>query len=623
MNGIILQNILIFLGISLLTVPISKRLGIGSVLGYLLGGIIIGPFALGWIGKEGEEIMHIAEFGVVIMLFVIGLELSPNSFWKMRKTILGMGVFQMFLTSVLFFGVFYLFFLFSWQVSIALALSLSMSSTAIVLQTLKEKNLSKTEAGISSFSILLFQDIAVVPILSIIPLLAINPGLIVHHDDASSWINSLSAPFSALVMIGAVTLIFVVGRFIVNPLLHWVARAHMRELFTATALFLVIGAALLMEKVGISAALGTFFAGVLLANSEFRHELETDIEPFKGILLGLFFTAVGSTINFGLILNENYKILLFVLVLMVIKSIVLLTIGKLFKLRLSQNVLNALLLSQVGEFAFVLLTSIYSFQLIDRETSDFIVASIALSMLFSPIFLFIYDKIQSNRLELNQTENSKVSEEIETQNEVIIAGFGHFGSTLGRFLKANDVSATILDHDIDRVTLLRKMGFKVYFGDATRLDLLEKAGISEAKIFISTLDSPEKNAELVDNINRHYPHINLFIRSKNRYDAYELIDKSVSNVYRESLHTSVQMGVDVLGTLGHRKYTVTRKATAFIKYDEESLVKLAKNRNHEESYIESVREEIMIQEKLLNEDLQFSNLNSDIAWNSLKRNEKL
>ncbi|WP_209329706.1 monovalent cation:proton antiporter-2 (CPA2) family protein [Lunatimonas salinarum] len=621
MEGDILQNALIFLGVSLLTVPIAKRLGIGSVLGYLLGGIFIGPYVLGWIGKEGEDIMHAAEFGVVMMLFVIGLELNPASFWKMRKSIVGMGSGQMISSSIPIFLVFYIGLNLSWQSSLALALTMAMSSTAIVLQTLKEKNLGNAAAGKSSFSILLFQDIAVIPILALIPLLATNIPEVTSVSAHETWVDGLSAPMTTLVIIGVVTFILLAGKYAINPALHWIAKARMRELFTTSALFIVIGVAWLMEQIGISAALGTFLAGVMLANSEFRHELESDIDPFKGILLGLFFTAVGSTVNFDLIFNETTSILLFVGAIMAIKAGALLLVGKLFKQKFDQLILLALLLCQMGEFAFVLVASISSYQLIAKEMVDFLVAGVTLSMLFSPIFLFLHEKLISPKFGVKEAQKSKKEDHIDIHNPVIIAGFGHFGNTLGRFLRANGVSATILDHDSNRVAFLRKMGFKVYYGDATRVDLLEKAGIAEAKIFISALDSPEKNNELVDILHQHFPHVELYMRSKNRSDAYELLEKSVKHVYRESLHTSVQMGVDVLERLGYRKYTATRKALSFIKYDEEALSKLAKTRKEKEGYILQARKEIENQERLLNADKLFDLRLSDHAWDNKKRTD--
>lgn len=615
MEGGILGNALVFLGISLLTVPISKRLGIGSVLGYLIGGVLIGPYLLGFIGHEGEDIMHAAEFGVVMMLFVIGLELNPASFWKMRKSIVGMGLSQMLASTGLLWVLLLLAFPLHWTAALALALSLAMSSTAIVLQILKEKNLGKTEAGISSFSILLFQDIAVIPILAIIPLLATAPLVSNAADGHTNWVEQLDAPFSTLVILSAVAGILLAGKFLITPMLRWLAKAYMRELFTAATLFIVIGVAWLMEKVGISAALGTFIAGLMLANSEFRHELETDIEPFKGVLLGLFFTAVGSTINFELIAVSALPLFSFVFGLMLIKGAVLHTIARVFKLRLNQQLFLALLLSQVGEFAFVLLTTIGQYRLLDQGQIDFFMAAVTISMVVSPILLFLFERFVSSRLNDNSAGEAKAFDAIDEHHTVVMAGFGHFGNTLGRFLRANGVSATILDNDSDRVAFLRKMGFKVFYGDATRLDLLHTAGLHEAKVFISTLDDPEKNRELAETVRTHFPHVRIFMRSRNRSDAYELIDLEVPHIYRESLHTSVQMGVDVLEKLGFRKYTATRKAAEFIRYDEAALSKLASKRSESSSsYINSVREEIAMQERLLQEDDLFLSDSNDHAW---------
>ncbi len=617
MESSFLQNAVILLGAALIFVPIAKKLGIGSVLGYLIGGIIIGPFVLGLLGNEGEDIMHAAEFGVVMMLFLIGLELNPQSFWNMRKAILGMGLSQMLLTSALIFTVFYFFMDLNLKTSVAIGLSLAMSSTAIVLQTLKEKGLSNTNAGKSAFSVLLLQDIAVIPILAIIPLLAVSTAANLNmHDNLAA---DLDPKYSTVIILAAVAFIYIVSRFLINPFLHIIAKVRMRELFIASALFIVIGVAWLMEKVGISAALGTFMAGVLLANSEFRHELESDIEPFKGVLLGLFFTAVGSTINFELIFANPLGIFSFVLLIMAIKATVLLGIGKVLKLPSDQNLLFSLLLCQVGEFAFVLLASTRQLEIIDKETLDFLMAVTTISMILSPLFLFINEKFIAPRFGVKEEVANEEADSIDEKESVIIAGFGHFGSTIGRFLRANGVSAIILDNDSERVDLLRKMGFRVYYGDATRIDLLKSAGADQAKILISAIDSPEKNYHLVDEIKKHFPHLQLYIRAKNRMDAYELIDLGINHIYRETVHSSVHLGVDVLHALGHRKYTVSRKAAEFIKYDEDALKKLGQTRHKKESYVESVRKEIELQEKILAEDLKFFDQREDAAWNSSMR----
>lgn len=613
MAGNLLQDALIYLGTAIIFVPVAKKLGIGSVLGYIIGGVIVGPYALGLIGHEGEDVMHAAEFGVVMMLFLIGLELNPKSFWNMRKIIIGMGGIQMALTTFFIFVVFYFLLSYSFNASLALALSFSMSSTAIVLQTLKEKDLDKTHAGQSSFSILLFQDIAVIPVLALLPLLALSPPQLSEEHHLPDQLAFLET-YPTITLLGAVLLVFIISRFLTSPLLHLIARVHMRELFTASALFLVIGVAWLMEKAGISAALGAFMAGVLLANSEFRHELESDIEPFKGLLLGIFFTAVGATINFNILIDRPAEILITVLALMTIKGIVLFVLGRVFKLVSDQNILMVLLLSQVGEFAFVLLGSIQQFNIIDKALLDFYMATVTLTMILSPLLLFLNEKFIAPNLGVKEAEDSIKPDAIEETRKVILIGFSHFGSTLGRFLRANGVYATILDNDSDTVTLLRKMGFRVYYGDGTRLDLLESAGASEAEIIISSIASPEKNYELTEIVKKHFPHIKLFIRAKNRLDAYELLDRGVTNVYRSSLHASVFMGVDVLSSLGFRRYTLHRKASQFIKYDEAALSRLSKFRFDKEQYIGTVKEEIALEEKLLNEDLKFQEKGTDNSW---------
>lgn len=616
MANSVLQNAVILLGAALVFVPIAKRLGIGSVLGYLLGGIVIGPSVLGLIGQESEDIMHATEFGVVMMLFLIGLELNPQAFWKMRKSIVGMGALQMGLTSVLLFPLFYGVFGYPLNVSIAVALSFAMSSTAIVLQTLKEKGLDKTQAGQSSFAVLLFQDIAVIPLLALLPLLAVgaaSPSDGGHAGHGGPDLGILS-DYPSLTILLAVLFIIVLGRFFISPFLVIIARTHMRELFTASALFIVIGVAWVMELAGISAALGAFLAGVLLANSEFRHELESDIEPFKGVLLGLFFTAVGCTIHFETILENPGRIALLVFLVIAIKAGVLLLVGRVFRLVSDQTLLFAFLLSQVGEFAFVLLASTSQLGIIDKGSLDLFMAVVTISMILSSVLLFVNEKFIAPRFGVTEAVADSPAVAISEQNETIIAGFGHFGSTLGRFLRANGVKATILDNDSDRVSLLRKMGFKVFYGDATRLDLLESAGAGKAKILISAIDSPDKNAELADVVQKHFPHLKVFMRAKNRSDAYELMDKGLENIYRESMHSSVFLGVDVLSELGHRKYTSHRKASEFIRYDTEALQRLAKERHTRESYITSVRQEIELQERLLSEDGKFFDQRADGAW---------
>jgi len=613
MSNIFLHDALIYLAAAVVFVPIAKKLGMGSVLGYLMGGIIIGPFFLGFIGQEGKDIMHFAEFGVVMMLFLIGLELEPSNFWRMRNLILGTGSMQLCTTTILVFAGF-VFFGFSWQAALACGLALAMSSTAIVMQTLREKGLTKTESGKSSFAVLLFQDIAVIPILALLPLLAISAfpapatGNITFLSGLPGWAQTLT-------LLCAVGLVILSGRLVMVPFLRFIARIHLRELFTAAALLIVIGTASIMMLVGLSPALGTFLAGVVLANSEFRHELESDIEPFKGILLGLFFISVGASINFHLIFNNQLLIAVLVCGIVVIKAGVLFITGKLSRLSFDQNILFALGLSQVGEFAFVLFSFIHQLNILSAKWSDIMMGVTAISMTVTPLLLLINERFIEPRCGTKEKEE-KEADDIDVSNPVIIAGFGHFGSTLGRFLRANGIPSTILDNDSDRVDLLRKMGFKVFYGDATRIDILKSAGADEAKVLIAAIDSPETNYDLVEKTKKLFPHLTIMVRAKSRLDAYELLDMGVNDIYRESLDTSVRLGIDVLVKLGVRKYSATRAGQNFIKYDEAAMHELAQHRHNQDTYIFNTREQIQLQEQLLTSDRELNPTLNDHAWDS-------
>ncbi len=615
-NSFFIQAI-IYLSAAVICVPIAKKLGLSSVLGYLFAGIFIGPFVLGLIGQEGEDIMHFAEFGVVMMLFLIGLELEPEKFWRMRKFILGMGSMQMIGTTVSIFILSVILLDWNWQTSLVIALALSLSSTAIVLQTLKEKEMSETSVGRSSFVILLFQDIAVIPILAFIPLLIAENAIIPNTNINHSIISEVPAWIQTLMVLLAIVVVYMGGRFIIVPLLHIVANTRLQELFTASALLLVVAVSYLMQLVGLSPALGAFLAGVVLANSEFRHELQGDIAPFKGLLLGLFFIGVGASINFGLIIENPLFILVFGAILTAIKFTVLFIIGKIYKKQNDQNLLFSFGLSQAGEFGFVILSFSVQLSIIPSILANQIMAIIALSMLSTPFLLLINEKWIDPYFGVTEKEEKvKEDEHIEEQREVIIAGFGHFGSTIGRLLRANGVDATILDHDAERVEVLRKLGFKVYYGDASRLELLKAAGAENAKLFIAAIDNPSSNIAVVEIIRKHFPNLKVLTRARSRTDAYELIDHGVENIYRETLYTAVHMGVDALTQLGHRKYSATRQGQRFIKYDEASIRNLASKRHDKLAYLVSVKEEIEMQEEILKNDLYTNFSANDRAWDN-------
>lgn len=605
----------VFLAAAVICVPVAKRLGLGSVLGYLIAGILIGPFVIGFVGSEGEDIMHFAEFGVVIMLFLVGLELEPEKLWRLRKQILGVGMSQVLITATIIFVAGIALGLI-WQSSLAVALALSLSSTAIILQTLNEKGLMQSEGGQNSFSVLLFQDIAVIPILAILPLLAIQ-GVKTASED-HTLVGDLPMGLQTLAVLGAVAIVILVGRFLVVPLLRIIARSRVRELFMGTALLIVVSIAFLMQQVGLSAALGTFLAGVILANSEYKHELEADLEPIKGLLLGLFFIAVGASIDFKLIFANPLLIVGLTLALMVVKFLVLFVIGKVFKLSLSQNFLFAFALAQAGEFGFVIFSFVTTLGISTSETLSIGMAIVALSMTITPLLFIINEKLIQPRLcDEREKDDEKEMDVVEEHNKVIIAGFGHFGSTVGRFLRANGVEATYIDNDVDQVNLLRKLGFKVYYGDATRADFLLSAGADQAEVFISALADAEENYQLVESIEKFFPHLKIMMRANNRYDAYEFIDMGLENIYRDSLDTSVRLGVDVLTALGNRAYTAKRAGAMFLKKDEEAMWQLAEHRHDREKYISEARARIQYQEELMeNETNDKVNLNVDHAWDS-------
>ncbi|MGB0495820.1 MAG: monovalent cation:proton antiporter-2 (CPA2) family protein, partial [Kangiellaceae bacterium] len=464
-----LEIAVIYLAAALVAVPVAKRLGLGSVLGYLLAGILIGPHLLKLVGDQ-KDVMHFAEFGVVMMLFLVGLELQPSRLWKLRKAIVGLGGLQVILTTLIIFAVCLFLFSLKWQTSLAIGLMLALSSTAIVLQTLNEKGWTQLEAGQNAFSVLLFQDIAVIPILALLPLLAFMPeneNLVVGHN----LIENYPTYLKVLISIGVIGGIILAGKYISAPLFRYIAETRLRELFTLFALFLVIAIAVIMQKIGLSPALGTFLAGVVLAESEFRHELEVDIEPFKGLLLGLFFITVGASIDFPLLSDKLLTVVSLVFGLILIKGIVLYGLAKLFQLKKKQKLLFSFALAQGGEFAFVLLSLTTSLQILDPAQNKLATLVVAISMLMAPLLIIVYEKLINQ--ESNQEKEHDDLEEMESTKNVIIAGYGRFGQIIGRLLTAQGYHLSILDHSPSQIELLRRFDNKVFYGDAARQDLLE------------------------------------------------------------------------------------------------------------------------------------------------------
>ncbi|MDO6596687.1 monovalent cation:proton antiporter-2 (CPA2) family protein [Oceanihabitans sp. 2_MG-2023] len=616
MTGSILFEAIVFLAGAIICVSIAKRLGLSSVIGYLLAGVLIGPYVLGFIGEEGDDILHFAEFGVVMMLFLIGLEIEPKNFWNMRKTIVGMGGLQVGGTMLLSYLLF-TFLGYDWEVALVISMAVALSSTAIAMQTIKEKGLMDTTFGTSSFSILLFQDIIVIFMLGFIPLLSNSEdnASAESHSEQTNLLESLPMGFQTLAIILSVVLIIVAGRYLIVPMLRKVAKTGVRELLIAAALLIVFGISFLMEYVGISPALGAFLGGVVLSNSEFKHELESTLEPFKNLLLGLFFMAVGASINFIVIAKSPLTIGGILIAIVVLKALVLFITGHVFKIKLDQKLLLTFSLAQIGEFAFVLLSFAFGLHILSQEQMDMMLVITALSMSLTPIIGIINERFILPKTGTKESIKRPM-DHIAKSQKIILVGFGHFGSTIGRFLRSHGVEATILDHDSNRVDFLRKMGFEVYYGDATRLDLLESAGISEAKIIICATNKISVSKAISKIVKEKYPNVELMIRTKNRYDAYELLNLGHENIYRESLETSLTLAKDVLSKMGFRKYTLNRQVQNFIKYDEDSLRRLAAEPERKENYIFKARKELEQQEKFLNEDFKRGIVDFDNHWDS-------
>ena len=578
----------IFLVAGVCAVPIATRLGLGSVLGYLIAGIVISP-VLALLNVDVIAIQHFAEFGVVMMLFLVGLELEPKMLWAMRARLLGLGGGQVALTTLAVMGIAMLFGL-SWQISLAVGMVLALSSTAIVLQTLNEKGLMKSDGGQSAFSVLLTQDIAVIPMLAFVPLLAM-PGFVDHaglgtdllfgaggetggdHGGTSmSLVDGLSGWQTTLVTIGAIAAVVLGGGFLTTPLFRFISAANLRELFTATALMMVIGIALLMSLVGLSPALGTFLAGVVLANSAYRHELESDIDPFRGLLLGLFFMTVGAAINFGLLFDNLALIVGLTLGLMALKAGVLLILARIFGITGADKWLFALGLAQAGEFGFVLLSFTVSASVLPQTLADQLLLVVALSMLLTPALFIFFDRVVAPR---HAGSESREMDEIEEDNHIIIAGAGRVGGMVNRIVQASGMTATVIDFSSARLAALERFGVKHYYGDATRPDLLHAAGIDEAKVLVIAIDNREQVTQLVHYMHENHPKVHIVARATDRDHVYDLWAMGCRDIIRETFDSSVRMGRSTLEALGTSRDEAERMLDVFREMDAEAMLALA------------------------------------------------
>jgi glutathione-regulated potassium-efflux system ancillary protein KefC len=553
----LLTNALIYLAAAVLAVPLAKRLGLGAVLGYLLAGIAIGPWGLRLI--EGvEDILHFSEFGVVLLLFLIGLGLEPKRLWSLRRPIFGGGGLQVAACTAALFGA-ALALGADWKTALIAALGLSLSSTAIALATLEERNLKATPAGSAGFSILLFQDIAAIPMIALIPLI----GVASTAGQAPGW-------QLALKMAVVIPLLVAGGRTLLRPLLRVIAKTEMREIFTAFALLLVIAIGALMQWVGMSMALGAFLAGVLLADSEYRKALETDLEPFKGLLLGLFFIAVGMAVDLGVLLTRPLLVVGLVLGLLALKGVLLYLLGQRLAIARSQLVLFAVLLAQGGEFAFVVFSAAATAKIFSAATTALLVVVVALSMVATPLLLLLYDKIIAP---YQRRQDQRPDDNIAPQdNPVIIAGFGRFGQIIGRLLLANRIRATVLDHDPDQIDLLRKYGYKVFYGDATRIDLLHAAGAAKARLLVVAIDDVADSLELVDAARQHFPQLTILARARNVSHYYDLLDRGVTILERETFEAALQLGGRVLQELGFDEERAGRLVQTFRAHNLKTLL---------------------------------------------------
>ena len=583
-----LINSLIYLGAAVIAVPLSKAIGLGAIIGYLAAGIAIGPWGLGLVTNV-EDILHFAEFGVVLMLFLVGLELEPKRLWSLRRPIFGWGSAQVLACAALLMlagmlaGV-------SWKISLVAALGLALSSTAIALQVMGERNLLPTSSGQAGFSILLFQDVAAIPILALLPLLGASSDSNHALALANPWLEAIK-------IVAVIAGIVLGGRLLVRPLLGWIARSRTPEIFTAASLLLVVAIAALMQLVGLSMALGAFLAGVLLAESEYRRELETDIEPFKGLLLGLFFIAVGMSIDFGVLMRSPWLMAAVVTGFLVVKGATIYALARAMKLPFQERPVFTLLLAQGGEFAFVVFQAAAGSRVFSAETASLLIGAVAISMLLSPLLLVAIDRLLLPRFaNCNATPMEEISEPQEAP--VIIAGFGRYGQIIGRLMLAQGIPATVLDHDAEMIEAARSFGYKVFYGDAARLDLLRTAGAQHARILVVAVDNPEQSIAIVDLAREHFPHLELVVRARDVTHWNQLRDRGVLRVEREMFESSLRSARSVLEALGQTPHEARQHAMRFRRHNLELFEQMYphhKDRNKLIAVVKQGREQLEAQ----------------------------
>jgi monovalent cation:proton antiporter-2 (CPA2) family protein len=570
----LLAQIAIFLAAAVIAIPIFRRFQLGSVLGYLTAGIIIGPASLGLVSSV-DTTQSIAQFGIVLLMFVIGLELQPSRLWVLRKSIFGLGSAQVLVTTLCLGTAAYFIFEQTWQAALVIGFALSMSSTALALQLLAERGQLNSQFGRSAFSILLFQDVSVLPVLALLPLLG-----------AASAKTAGSGGWLVLKLIAVLAAVIIGGRYVLTPLLRIVAATRVAEAFTAAGLLIVLGTALLVSQVGLSLSLGAFLAGVLLADSEFRHELEADIEPFKGLLLGLFFIGVGMSANLGLVREKPFLIIGLTLGFMLLKVSILWVIGRLAGLSPVASRGLAISLPSGGEFAFVLFGLAATLDIMDTEIAELLVLVVTASMILSPVLLAIYDVT----FKANESDGRPFDTPVELYPKVIIAGFGRFGQIIGRILLAKKIAFTALDVNQTQVDFLRRFGNQIYYGDASRLELLRAAHAENAEIFVLAIDDVDASVKTAELIRKHFPHLKIFARARNRQHAFRLMDLKVRYIIRETLVSSLEMSVQVLETLGLSKSKALETVHQFRVHDEATMAKQQAVKDDESKFLATTRE---------------------------------
>ncbi|MCQ0092504.1 monovalent cation:proton antiporter-2 (CPA2) family protein [Roseovarius sp. M141] len=579
----------IYLAAAVIAVPIAARLGLGSVLGYLMAGILIGP-AFGLVGQETADLQHFAEFGVVMMLFLIGLELEPRALWDMRHRLLGLGGMQVALTTLVIMGG-VMAMGHQWSVGLAIGLIFALSSTAIVLQTLSEKGLMQTKGGRSAFSVLLTQDIAVIPMLALLPLLAMpgglssrvneatdhsDPGLIntaaAHGDTGMSLVDGLPGWGVTLVTLAAVGAIILTGIYLTRPVFRYIHVARLREMYTALALLIVCGISFVMYLVGLSPALGAFLAGVVLANSEFRHELESDIEPFKGLLLGLFFITVGAGINFGLLFGQPFLILGLALAVIVMKGAVLYVLGLVFQLRGRNLWLFTLSLAQAGEFGFVLISFSRQQNVVPGDMTEILLLIVAMSMMITPLLFILYDFLSRR---IKDADEALEPDDVDEQARIIIVGIGRFGQIINRFVRSSGYETVVLDHNLAAIQRMRQFGVKGFFGDPTRPEMLHAAGLKDARVLVAALDDPDAAVRLVTFARRERPDLHIIARARDRTQVFRLYQAGANDIVREMFDSSLRAGRYVVENMGLTEFEASELQRTFYQHDRHSVRELA------------------------------------------------